>query len=58
MIKTVSVIKGRTTQLINLPKQMLEETGLKGEKQVQIENVGDKIIISRIKSSYKGDVNE
>ena len=58
MIKTVSVIQGRTTRLINLPKQMLEETGLKGEKQVQIENVGDLIIISKVKQQKLKGTNK
>lgn len=48
MKKILKVYRGSTdNKLITLPKAMLEETGLDKEKEVQIENKGNKLIISK-----------
>ena len=48
MKKIIKIYKGSTNnKLITLPKAMLEETGLDKEVEVQIENKGNKIVISK-----------
>ena len=48
MKKVVKVYIGSNkNKLITLPKAMLEETNLDKESEVQIENKGNKLIISK-----------
>ena len=48
MKKVVKVYVGSNkNKLITLPKAMLEETGLDKESEIQIENKGNKLIISK-----------
>lgn len=48
MKKIVKIYKGSVNnKLITLPKAMLEETGLDKETEVQVENKGNKIVISK-----------
>lgn len=48
MKKIIKIYKTPTSNQINLPKAMVEETKLDEVKKVQVENKGKKIIISKV----------
>lgn len=48
MKKVIKIYKTPTSNQINIPKSMLEETGLNDVDEVQVENKSKKIIISKV----------
>lgn len=48
MKKVIKIYKTPTSNQINIPKAMLEETGLNDVDEVKVENKGKKIIVSKV----------
>lgn len=48
MKKIIKIYKTPTSNQINIPKAMVEETGLSDVDEVQVENKGKKIIIKKV----------
>lgn len=48
MKKVIKIYKTPTSNQINIPKAMIEETCLSDVDEVQIENKGKKIIIAKV----------
>ena len=48
MKKVIKIYKAPTSNQINIPKAMIEETDLNDVDEVQIENKGKKIIVSKV----------
>jgi hypothetical protein len=53
MIKTITVTRNNENRMITLPKKLLEESGLIDERYLQIQNIGGKLIITKIENEGK-----